>query len=347
MTRKISPISFWSEFFRHFEATQILISIFFSPAEIRRPTRRTSSIKTTEKSFQYGRRANESIWVQRNMWRSFAMFCVWRKMFVCVGISIGWTNTRLLRAITSITSTYGPSMCSIPATIIHSMWCPYSCCNWLASLTWCRNGRNCICAYFCVSRTKRIVTGTVQANFKFDSRALITTFDAAILVWIRQDTKNRPNINCGNCWRSFEYRPKSTKFPNGHATKSLRATVRCCRNSPKIEATTMHQSPKRMSTDPNCTCKSNETNTFFQSKNFRNKILTFFSFSAIRANQVIQERSNQTAVTFIYLASPPLIDSATWPETSVTYLDLLTELTADLPPTILVHGTHSVTSTTL
>lgn len=130
--------------------------------EIRHPIKRTSSIKTTEKSFQFGRRANESIWVQRSMWRSFAMFCGWRKMCVCVGISIVWTNTRLLGAITSITSTYGPSMCSIPATTIHSTWCPCSCCNWRASLTCCRNGRNCICAYFCVNQTKRIVTGKVQ-----------------------------------------------------------------------------------------------------------------------------------------------------------------------------------------
>lgn len=183
-----------------------------------------------------------------------------------------------------------------------------------------------------------------------DSHALIAVFGAAISVWIRRDTRNRPNINCDNCWKSFVYRPKFTRFPSGHATKSLRAIARCCLNSPKIEATTTHQSLKKMLTDPNCICKSEKTTTFFhfihegvQDQFFYICFLLF----AISVNRVIQERSNQTAVTFIYLASPPLIDSATWPETSVTYLDLLTELTADLPPTILVHGTHSVTSTTL
>lgn len=66
-----------------------------------------------------------------------------------------------------------------------------------------------------------------------------------------------------------------------------------------------------------------------------------------RINNIIQDRSNQTAVTFLYLAPPPIIDSPDWQEASRQYLDLLTELTSDLPPTILVHGVHTVTSTTL
>lgn len=64
-------------------------------------------------------------------------------------------------------------------------------------------------------------------------------------------------------------------------------------------------------------------------------------------NQIIRERSDATAVTFIYLAPPPRIDSPNWKQTHGCYLDLLTELTADLPPTILVHGVSAVTSTTL
>lgn len=95
-----------------------------------------------------------------------------------------------------------------------------------------------------------------------DTYALIAVFGAAISVWIRRDTRNRPNINCDNCWKSFVYRPKFTRFPSGHATKSLRAIARCCLNSPKIEATTTHQSLKKMLTDPNCICKSEKTTTF-------------------------------------------------------------------------------------
>ncbi|XP_055299605.1 solute carrier family 12 member 9 isoform X2 [Sitodiplosis mosellana] len=64
-------------------------------------------------------------------------------------------------------------------------------------------------------------------------------------------------------------------------------------------------------------------------------------------NKIIQERSNQSACTFLYLAPPPNIDSSNWQGASRQYLELLTELTVDLPPTILVHGVHTVTSTTL
>ncbi|XP_031617051.1 solute carrier family 12 member 9 isoform X2 [Contarinia nasturtii] len=64
-------------------------------------------------------------------------------------------------------------------------------------------------------------------------------------------------------------------------------------------------------------------------------------------NKIIQDQSNQSACTFIYLASPPNINSSNWQESSRHYLELLTELTVDLPPTILVHGTHTVTSTNL
>ncbi|XP_004521821.1 solute carrier family 12 member 9 [Ceratitis capitata] len=66
-----------------------------------------------------------------------------------------------------------------------------------------------------------------------------------------------------------------------------------------------------------------------------------------RANQIIRERSDQTAVSFIYLAAPPQIAAPDFNERSARYIELLTELTAELPPTILVHGVNTVTSTTL
>ncbi|GAB0098265.1 solute carrier family 12 member 9 [Sergentomyia squamirostris] len=66
-----------------------------------------------------------------------------------------------------------------------------------------------------------------------------------------------------------------------------------------------------------------------------------------KVNQLIRERSDQTACSFIYLAAPPSASGVHAPAKSLAYLDLLTELTADLPPTILVHGIHAVNSTTL
>uniref|UniRef100_U5ENZ6 Solute carrier family 12 member 9 n=1 Tax=Corethrella appendiculata TaxID=1370023 RepID=U5ENZ6_9DIPT len=66
-----------------------------------------------------------------------------------------------------------------------------------------------------------------------------------------------------------------------------------------------------------------------------------------RVNQIIRDKSNQTAVTFMYLPVPPKLTTISYKEKSQHYLDLLTELTYDLPPTILVHGINAVTSTTL
>nr|XP_016945641.1 solute carrier family 12 member 9 [Drosophila suzukii] len=66
-----------------------------------------------------------------------------------------------------------------------------------------------------------------------------------------------------------------------------------------------------------------------------------------RANQIIRERSDQTALSFIYLAAPPKLSTPDFAQRSASYMELLTELTADLPPTILVHGVSTVTSTTL
>ncbi|XP_068140451.1 solute carrier family 12 member 9 [Drosophila tropicalis] len=66
-----------------------------------------------------------------------------------------------------------------------------------------------------------------------------------------------------------------------------------------------------------------------------------------RANQIIRQRSDQTALSFIYLAAPPKLSVPDFNERSANYVELLTELTAELPPTILVHGVSTVTSTTL
>uniref|UniRef100_A0A1A9W0D8 Amino acid permease/ SLC12A domain-containing protein n=1 Tax=Glossina brevipalpis TaxID=37001 RepID=A0A1A9W0D8_9MUSC len=66
-----------------------------------------------------------------------------------------------------------------------------------------------------------------------------------------------------------------------------------------------------------------------------------------RVNQILRERSDQTAVSFIYLAAPPKFDNPNFNELSARYIELLTELTADMPPTILVHGVSTVTLTTL
>lgn len=66
-----------------------------------------------------------------------------------------------------------------------------------------------------------------------------------------------------------------------------------------------------------------------------------------RANEIIRNRSNATAATFIYLPAPPRLDSPHWAQTSAHYLELLTALTDELPPTVLVHGISPVTSINL
>ncbi|KAH8413316.1 hypothetical protein KR009_009989 [Drosophila setifemur] len=66
-----------------------------------------------------------------------------------------------------------------------------------------------------------------------------------------------------------------------------------------------------------------------------------------RANEIIRERSDQTALSFIYLAAPPKLSMPDFTQRSASYMELLTELTVELPPTILVHGVSTVTSTSL
>jgi len=62
------------------------------------------------------------------------------------------------------------------------------------------------------------------------------------------------------------------------------------------------------------------------------------------SNQIVQNCSSPdtTAVTFIHLPAPPPKNQ---PRAQARYLQLLAELTKDLPPTVLVHGIHAVTTT--
>lgn len=64
-------------------------------------------------------------------------------------------------------------------------------------------------------------------------------------------------------------------------------------------------------------------------------------------NSLIKEHSDNTAVTFVYLPLPPAIrieeEELIYPQ----YLQMLSDITESLPPTILVHGMNTVTSTSL
>uniref|UniRef100_A0A8D8B8V6 Solute carrier family 12 member 9 n=1 Tax=Culex pipiens TaxID=7175 RepID=A0A8D8B8V6_CULPI len=90
----------------------------------------------------------------------------------------------------------------------------------------------------------------------------------------------------------------------------------------------------------------------FTSKSDSNQLMTEENINRSklymqRVNQIIRDKSNATAVTFMYLPAPPKVGTIDYKERCHHYLDLLTELTYDLPPTILVHGINAVTSTTL
>ena len=67
------------------------------------------------------------------------------------------------------------------------------------------------------------------------------------------------------------------------------------------------------------------------------------------ANNIIQERCKNTAIVFMYLPSPRLVgmneNEAT--KMRIRHLELLSILTENLPPTVLVHGIHAVTSTAI
>lgn len=66
-------------------------------------------------------------------------------------------------------------------------------------------------------------------------------------------------------------------------------------------------------------------------------------------NEMISEHSSSTAVTFLYLPTPPASgnNSKKSSQEKKAYLEKLDILTANLPPTLLVHGISPVTSTTL
>ena len=59
-------------------------------------------------------------------------------------------------------------------------------------------------------------------------------------------------------------------------------------------------------------------------------------------NELIKNQCSTTVVTFLYLPRPPR-DKCSYPR----YLQQLDMITEDLPPAVLVHGVHPVTSTTL
>ena len=71
------------------------------------------------------------------------------------------------------------------------------------------------------------------------------------------------------------------------------------------------------------------------------------------SNQLIKERSHNTAIVFMYLPPPPTskqkvgVTDDQLSKMRVRYLELLSILTEDLPPTVLVHGIHAVTSTAI
>jgi potassium/chloride transporter 9 len=59
-------------------------------------------------------------------------------------------------------------------------------------------------------------------------------------------------------------------------------------------------------------------------------------------NRTVKENSKNTVVTFMYLPRPPQSE-----ERNLDYLEKLTILSEDLPPTLLVSGLSKVTTTEL
>ncbi|KAL5241202.1 hypothetical protein ACI65C_008612 [Semiaphis heraclei] len=64
-----------------------------------------------------------------------------------------------------------------------------------------------------------------------------------------------------------------------------------------------------------------------------------------RVNKLIKNQCAETAICFVYLPMPKELRGSDLQ--NVSYLNSLTDLTNNLPPTVLVHGVSSVTSTTL
>lgn len=67
--------------------------------------------------------------------------------------------------------------------------------------------------------------------------------------------------------------------------------------------------------------------------------------SLFRVNQLIRDQSAETVICFVYLPMPKELHGSDLK--NINYLNTLTDLTNNLPPTVLVHGVSPVTSTTL
>lgn len=69
------------------------------------------------------------------------------------------------------------------------------------------------------------------------------------------------------------------------------------------------------------------------------------------SNKLILERCKNTAISFMYIQKPPIstvdIDQNEANKMRIRYFELLSILTENLPPTVLVHGIHAVTSTAI
>ena len=69
------------------------------------------------------------------------------------------------------------------------------------------------------------------------------------------------------------------------------------------------------------------------------------------SNKMILERCKNTAITFMYVQKPPNsaegVNENNLNEMRIRYFELLSMLTENLPPTVLVHGLHAVTSTAI
>ena len=69
------------------------------------------------------------------------------------------------------------------------------------------------------------------------------------------------------------------------------------------------------------------------------------------SNKLILERCKNTAITFMYIQKPPIsteiINETDINTMRIRYFELLSILTENLPPTVLVHGLHAVTSTAI
>lgn len=74
-------------------------------------------------------------------------------------------------------------------------------------------------------------------------------------------------------------------------------------------------------------------------------ILYFWTLFRFRVNRLIKNQSAETAICFLYLPMPKELRGSDLQ--NVSYLNSITDLTENLPPTVFVHGVSVVTSTTL